>query len=71
VSACLHAPLLLLLLLLLCPQATLNFAKDVLKGTWKPVRNDPPTEKQEVGPVGSMYTSRPSASWGWKYWEFT
>jgi hypothetical protein len=30
-------------------QATLNFAKDVLKGTWRPSKNDPPTPKQEVG----------------------
>ena len=29
-------------------QATLNFAKDVLKGNWRPVKNDPPTPKQEV-----------------------
>jgi hypothetical protein len=30
-------------------QATMNFAKDVLKGTWRPSKNDPPTPKQEVG----------------------
>jgi hypothetical protein len=29
-------------------QATLNFAKDVLKGNWRPVKNDPPTPKREV-----------------------
>lgn len=30
-------------------QATLSMAKDLLKGNWRPVRNDPPTEKRKVG----------------------
>lgn len=29
-------------------KSTLQFASDVLKGTWKPVPNDPATEKKEV-----------------------
>ena len=29
-------------------QATLSLAKDLLKGAWRPMRNDPPTEKTEV-----------------------
>lgn len=29
-------------------QATLNIMKDVMKGSWKPTRNDPATEKTEV-----------------------
>jgi hypothetical protein len=29
-------------------QATLSMAKDLLKGNWRPVRNDPPTPKREV-----------------------
>jgi len=29
-------------------QATLNIMKDVMKGSWKPTRNDPATEKAEV-----------------------
>lgn len=40
-----------------CLQATLNFAKDVLKGTWKPVRNDPPSEKREVWHSATFATS--------------
>jgi hypothetical protein len=30
-------------------QATMTFAKDILKGTWRPMKNDPSTEKREVG----------------------
>jgi hypothetical protein len=31
--------------------ATMEFTRDVLKGTWKPTRNQPATEKQEVRAV--------------------
>lgn len=29
-------------------EGTLSLTKDILKGTWKPLKNDPPTEKKEV-----------------------
>jgi len=29
-------------------EGTLSLTKDFLKGTWKPLKNDPPTEKKEV-----------------------
>lgn len=29
--------------------ATMDLTQQMLTGTWKPARNDPPTEKKEVG----------------------